>query len=319
MSSGFVRTVGGDIAPDTLGATNYHEHFFQVSPLLPGDELADEAASTREAELLRGSGFAAVVDATPVGLGRRPDALARLARAAGVTVVATTGRHRDDHYRDRPELLEGTASAWAARFTRELVEGMPADDRDLDGARASGPDGAPVRAGVLKAGTDYWRITAAERIALEAVAEAHRATGAPIMVHTERCTAVDELLDVLESGGVPAHRVAIAHADRTPDAGLHAAIAQRGAYLGYDGAGRYKDWPDATLIAACAELVEAGHGDRILLGADVARARHYAAYGGIPGLAYLGERFVPRLRERIGEEASSAILVANPAAWLSWG
>lgn len=318
MTSGFVRTVGGDLAPDALGATNYHEHFFQVSPLLPGDELVDEGASTEESRLLRASGFAAVVDATPYGLGRRPDALARLSGAAGITVVATAGRHRDDHYRDQPDALAGSASAWAARFTRELLEGMPADDRDLDGPRAVGPDGAPVRAGVLKAGIDYWRITASERTTLEAVAEAHRATGAPIMVHTERCTAVDELLDILEAEGVAAQRVAIAHADRTPDPGLHTAIAERGAYLGYDGAGRLKDWPDSTLIDSCAAVVAAGRGDRILLGADVARARHYAAYGGIPGLAYLGERFVPRLRERIGDEALAAILVTNPAAWLSW-
>lgn len=318
MTSGFVRTVGGDIAPDALGATNYHEHFFQVSPLLPGDELADEAASTEEARLLRGSGFAAVVDATPFGLGRRPDALARLALAAEVTVVATTGRHRDDHYRDRPELLEGAAGSWAARFVRELVEGLPTDDRDADGLRAVGPGGEPVRAGVLKAGIDYWRITTAERVTLEAVASAHRETGAPVMVHTERCTAVDELLDVLEADGVAADRVAIAHADRTPDAGLHAAIASRGAFLGYDGAGRFKDWPDSTLIDCCAAVVEAGHGDRILLGADVARARHYAAYGGIPGLAYLGERFVPRLGERIGASALDAVLVGNPARWLTW-
>jgi phosphotriesterase-related protein len=318
VTSGFVRAVSGDVAPDALGATNYHEHFFQVSPLLPGDELADEGASTQEARLLRASGFAAVVDATPYGLGRRPDALARVSAAAGITVVATAGRHRDDHYRDQPDALAGPASLWAGRFTRELLEWMPADDREPDGARAVGPDGAPVRAGVLKAGIDYWRITAAERTALEAVAEAHRATGAPIMVHTERCTAVDELLDILQGEGVASHRVVIAHADRTPDAGLHTAIAERGAYLGYDGAGRFKDWPDSTLIATCAAVVAAGRGDRILLGADVARARHYAAYGGIPGLAYLGERFVPRLRERIGAGAVNAILATNPASWLSW-
>jgi hypothetical protein len=32
----------------------------------------------------------------------------------------------------------------------------------------------------------------------------------------------------------------------------------------------------------------------------------------------LGERFVPRLAERIGADALNAILVDNPAAWLSW-
>ena len=28
-----VRTVSGDVAPEELGATDYHEHLFQVSPL----------------------------------------------------------------------------------------------------------------------------------------------------------------------------------------------------------------------------------------------------------------------------------------------
>ena len=31
-----VRTVLGDVAADRLGRTNYHEHLFQVSPLLIG-------------------------------------------------------------------------------------------------------------------------------------------------------------------------------------------------------------------------------------------------------------------------------------------
>ncbi len=54
MSS--VRTVLGDIAPTDLGRTNYHEHLFQVTPLLAGDELDDEDCSSREAGLLQRSG-----------------------------------------------------------------------------------------------------------------------------------------------------------------------------------------------------------------------------------------------------------------------
>ena len=66
----FVRTVLGDIEPASLGPTNYHEHLFQSSPLLPGDELDDEVLSGREAALLRNAGMAAMVEATPLGLGR---------------------------------------------------------------------------------------------------------------------------------------------------------------------------------------------------------------------------------------------------------
>ena len=65
-----VRTVLGDLDPSRLGRVDYHEHLFQVSPLLVGDELDDEAASGEEAGLLRASGFEAMVDATPFGLGR---------------------------------------------------------------------------------------------------------------------------------------------------------------------------------------------------------------------------------------------------------
>src|SRR5699024_780182 len=96
--TGPVRTTAGDVEPASLGRVDYHEHLFQVSPLLPEDELADEGASTAEASLLRGSGFDAMVDATPIALGRRPDALARAARSSGLRVVASTGAHREEHY-----------------------------------------------------------------------------------------------------------------------------------------------------------------------------------------------------------------------------
>ena len=68
---GTVRTVLGDQRLNSADRVwDYHEHLFQISPLLPGDELDDEAASTAEASSLRGSGFDAMVDATPTGLRR---------------------------------------------------------------------------------------------------------------------------------------------------------------------------------------------------------------------------------------------------------
>ena len=61
----------GDVAADQLGRIDYREHLFQVSPLLAGDELADEPASPAGphpyAVRVRGDGGR---DAT--GLGRRP-------------------------------------------------------------------------------------------------------------------------------------------------------------------------------------------------------------------------------------------------------
>jgi 5-phospho-D-xylono-1,4-lactonase len=312
-----IRTVLGDVDPADLGSTNYHEHLFQVSPLLPGDELDDEERSRTEATLLRDSGFASMVDATPFGLGRNPEALARISASTGLRIVATTGRHREAHYSADHPTRDADAEILTSRFVREVAEGMPRDDAAPDDARAFGPGGAPVRAGMLKGGVDYWRISGFERTTLLALAAAHRTTGAPIMVHLEFCTAAHEVLDLLAAEGVTADRVVLAHADRDPDAGLHVSLAERGAYLGYDGFARPRTRSDAELLALTEAAVARGAGDRVVLGGDVARATRYIAYGGMPGLAYLGERYVPRLRAALGDDAVDRMLVANPARLLT--
>ncbi len=312
-----IRTVLGDVDPAVLGPVNHHEHLFQISPLLPGDELDDEERSAAEAGMLRRSGFSAMVDATPFGLGRRPDALARISASSGLHVVATTGRHREAHYADGHPTREADAEALAAQFEREISEGMPAHDDAPSGSRAVAPGGASVRAGLLKGGADYWRISDFERTTLLALSAAHRATGAPLMVHLEFCTAAHEVLDLLADEGVASDRVVLAHADRDPDPGLHASLAERGAYLGYDGFARPRTRSDAELLALTEKVIERGAVDRIVLGGDVARRSRYIAYGGMPGLAYLGERYLPRLRTAVGDDAVDRMLVANPARLLT--
>lgn len=311
-----VRTVLGDIGPELLGATDYHEHLFQVSPLLHGDELDDEPASTTEATLLRRSGASAVVDATPIGLGRRPHAVARISRASGLHVVHVTGVHREEHYRPGHPVLAENAETLADRFRTELLDAMPEDE---DGRDAPGWTGTgPVRAGALKAGVGYWSMSTFERSVLDAVAGVSAETGAPVMVHLEHGSAAHEVLDVLIAAGCAETRVVLAHIDRNPDIGLHLELTARGAFLGYDGAARLLRWPDSLLVECIRAVVEAGGADHILLGGDVARRSRYVAYGGMPGLAYLFDRFVPRVRAAVGSEVVDRLLTANAARWLSW-
>lgn len=298
-----VRTVLGDIDPGELGATDYHEHLFQVTPLLAGDELDDEEASRREAELLRDAGAAAMVEATPTGLGRRPDAVARVSEATGLHIVHVTGAHREAHYAPAHPLLDDSVEGLRRRFAEDLLTGM---------------DGTIVRAGAVKAGAGYWALTPFERRVLTAVGQLAGETGAPVMVHLEHGSAGHEVLDLLARESCPPEQVVLAHVDRNPDAGLHGELAARGAYLGYDGAARSQRWPDSVLVDCLAAVVEGGAGNRILLGGDVARRTRYVAYGGMPGLAYLFDRFVPRVRRAVGDAAVDAALVANPARWLSW-
>lgn len=319
-----VRTVLGPVPADSLGRVDYHDHLFQVSPLLPGDELDDEAASGAEAVSLRASGFETLLDMTPIGLGRRPEAVARISAATGLGVVASTGLHRQAHYPDADPLRQLEVATRTAVFVRELTVGQLADDAELRAGRAVDdltiartPDGRPILAGLIKTGIGYWRISDFERATLEAAAAAHRVTGAPIVVHLEYCTAAHELLDLLAAEGVPAPRVVLAHADRDPDPELHLELTARGAYLGYDGMARPKGDSEAVLLRLSEDVVAGGGGHRLLLGADVARGSRYLAYGGMPGLEYLGRRYVPRLRRRLGDEALDRILIANPAELLA--
>lgn len=315
---GLVRTVTGDVPPSVLGVTNYHEHLFQISPLLPGDEVDDERKSSEEAGLLKASGFDTVVDATPLGLGRNPVATAEISTRHGIHVIATTGRHREAHYETSHWVREFTDSTLAAAFVRDLTEAMPRRKVQDAPVASAMVNGQPVRAGLLKAGIDYWNISSFERQTLEAVAAAQRTTGAPVMIHTEHGTAAHEVLDILEGLVVPTSSVVLAHMDRNLDPGLHVSLIERGVLLGYDGMARAKIHSDHELIALTRTVIEKAGPNNILIGGDVARARRYVAYGGMPGLQYLADRYLPRLKQELGKERVSQLLVANPAAWLSW-
>lgn len=325
--SAVVRTLGGDIAPSLLGRVDYHEHLFQVTPLLRGEELDDPALSEREAELLRASGFDAMIDATPLGLGRRVADAAAISRRTGLRVVHATGAHHGGHYPDGHPLRALDETELAALFTREIESGFatlpwegraqddrPGQDQPLD---TDAPAPGSPRAGIIKTGIRYWSIGDFERRVLAAAADAHARTGVALMVHTEHGSAAFEVLELLAGLGVAADRVILAHMDRNLDSGLHSELAAAGAYLGYDGPARHQYHSDEAILACAVRVVDA-RPDRLLLGGDVARRSRYIAYGGMPGLAYLAERFVPRLAQGIGAEAVDVILRENPARVLAF-
>ena len=312
-----VRTVLGDVPSSALGACDYHEHLFQVTPLLAGDELDDEDLSTSEAATLVGAGISAMVEATPTGLGRNPAASARASRATGLHVVHVSGAHREEHYDDAHWVRGCDEDDLRRRLVADVMTGLPAVDSPGREHVALTPDGTPVLAGLLKAGVGYWRISLFERRVLAACAGASQDTGAAVMVHLEHCTAAWEVLRALADSGVDPDRVVLAHADRNLDPGLHAELTHAGAYLGYDGMARHREAPDSAVLDCLERAVERGDPARLLLGGDVARASRYRSYGGMPGLDYLPRRFIPRVRDRLGQATTDLLLVANPARLLS--
>lgn len=308
MSEPQVMTVTGPMPASALGVVDAHDHLFLRTPALPGDEFEDLERSTVEAREGRASGIDTIVDMTPIGLGRRPDLLRAVSETTGIRIIGATGYHRDAHYPRGHWVYDASVEQLADRITRDLEVGMhPADWADADAA----PDAA--RAGAIKAGASYHHASDAERRRLEACAIGSLRCGVPILVHTEIGTFGHEIVDLLTGFGVAPARIILAHLDRNPDAELHAEIAARGVYLEYDTMGRTKYRPDSDVLDLIERMLAAGHGERLLLGQDIGRRSMLRAYGGGPGLRYLMETFVPRVRRRIGDDATDAILVANPA------
>ena len=307
MTEAVVVTVLGPIAPALLGATDAHDHLFLRSPALPGQDFDDAGRAIEEVgDAVRG-GLHAIVEVTPIGLGRRPDRMRSVSEATGVHVVAATGYHRDAHYPQNHWVREAPVDLLAKRIVTDLKEGMHPEDwlteAPLD----------PARAGVIKAGASYQHISPLEERRLVAAAIGHRETGAPILVHTEIGTCAHQIVDLLTREGVRPNRIILAHLDRNPDLELHAEVAARGVMLEYDTPGRIKYRPDSQLLDLIDGMVNAGQGDRMLLGLDLGQRDYFRAYGGGPGLTYLMDTFVPRLRTRIGDEAVQGILVGNAA------
>lgn len=286
-----VRTVLGVIDPSELGACDAHEHLFLDTPAQPGEEFLDHDKAVEEARTLVTAGARSVVDWTPLGLGRDLDGLALVARETGLHVVAATGLHRDAHY--PPD------SPYRARSEDDLTRTFVAELNE--------------RCGIIKAGASYHHLTPFEEKAFSAAAAAHAETGAPVCVHTQHGTMGLAIVERFARLGVAPASVVLAHVDRNPDAGEHAETAATGATLQLDGPGRTKYWPDSTILRLIADLAEAGHAERLLVGGDIGRRGMLRAYGGGPGLDYVFARFKPRLERELGADLAAQIFERNPA------
>jgi predicted metal-dependent phosphotriesterase family hydrolase len=292
-----VRTVLGDLAPDRLGVTDSHDHLFFRSPLLPGQEVEDPEAAAAELRAFAELGGRTVVQWTPFGMGRRPQALVDLARQTGVNVVAATGLHQAAHY--NPGELEGLYPRLTEISVDELTRAMPESD---------------ARAGLIKVAGEYHHLDAHARRTMTAAAEAHHATGAPIAVHLELGTAALDVLDLLcRELGVPPARVILGHLNRSPDQRMHRDVAKAGAFIAFDGPSRANHATDWRLLDSIDALAEAGHADQLLLGADTTTARARAVTGEGPGMPFLLNGLRPRIERELGGALVTKILVENPA------
>ena len=306
-----IRTLTTDIAADALpaGAVLFHEHLSMRFPLGAAEHFTDDVPMmVEEARAALRDGIACVVDGGHDDMGRRMDALRRIATESGLPVVASGGYYMQRAY---PADL-------AAKSADAIADGLVAQ------ARAE-------RWGALgEIGQQDGELTAGERTVFEAVAKTQRRTGLPIFTHNPymgaraaaaaipRDAALRQL-DVLEGAGATPAKVAIGHVCclDDPKAEVAIALARRGVFVGFDRV-TLQIVPDAQKVVTVMALAEAGHADRVLLSSDFATPRALKARGG-PGLAQTATVFAPMLRAAgLPQATLDAILRDNPRRFLAF-
>jgi phosphotriesterase-related protein len=305
-------TVAGPIPVEEVRLADGHAHAWISPPagVAPESRLALDDYEAIRAELadFRAAGASTLIDCQPGGCGRDAGKLRRLAEVTGLHITATTGFHRPIYYPASSWLWSASAAEAAAYFVEELTVGTR-ETRDTSRA---------VRVTTIKVGYEGV-IDGQTRVLMEAAAHAAAQTGAALLFHTERGKNVEALLPFFADRGLAPARLYLCHMDKRPDLGLHRELAQAGVLLGYDTFARPGYKPEQGAWPLIRALVSDGLDRAVAIGLDLAYRALWRSYGGQPGLVFLPEYVVPRLRAEGMTEATIRRLTAlNIAERLVW-
>jgi phosphotriesterase-related protein len=343
VGSGRVMTVLGPIAAADLGPTLMHEHILndcrcwwnkpleparrhlahdRVNPTILGElrmdpfvnldncALDDEALAIEELKPVAALGGRTVVDPTCRGIGRNPEALARIAGATGLNIVMGAGYYLQTSHPKNVARL--SADAIADEIVAEAIEGV---------------DGGGIKIGLIGEIGVSSDFTPDEQKSLRGAVRAQRRTRLALMVHLPGWFRLaHRVLDIVEEeGGDVAHTVLCHMNPSGADPAYQTSLAERGAFLEYDMIGMdfwYADQQvhspsDDENAAAIKRLIDAGFLDRLLLSQDVFLKMMLTRYGGF-GYAYVQRHFLPRLRRHgVTSAQCAALLTDNPRAVFS--
>lgn len=316
-----VPTARGEVDVTELGVVLPHEHLFVWNPEYHSNfpDLWDQAAGVESAvaelEAAYELGVRTVVDMTVLGQGRDPHLIARVAARTRVNLVLSTGVYTLDglpqivRYRGPGELLDAPDP---------LVDLLEADVN-------TGIAGTGMRAALLKFATEKPAPDGAVRRLADAIAEVHRRTGAPVVVHTDPVlrNALDAL-ELLIDRGVDAGDVVLAHAGDATDPGYLRELADTGAYVGCDRFGMQAMLPDEQRVANVLMLIGHGATRRMLLSHDCpsyidhVTPEQRAALSPHWSYTHLHLRVLPELRAAgLTEDTIETLMQANPGRLLS--
>jgi phosphotriesterase-related protein len=295
-------TTLGPKSVDELGLILPHEHVFVDlrTPDTPGQGEADADDVIRqigpEIERARAAGITALVECTPVGVGRRIDILEAVSKALDFPLIVPTGVYREPWIRaDKAALSEDALFDWMLAELTDRVEGTQ------------------TQAGWIKLSAGDDGLTTTETRVLRAAARAAKEANAVIGSHTLRGRVVRDQLAIIESVGYSPSRFIWIHTQAEPDFDLHLEMARRGVWVEYDWIGG-EDQTDAAYIDRLQRLIAAGFEAQLLISQDRGWYDPAQPGGGQPKpYTYLTDTFIPKLRESgISVEIIRQITHINP-------
>jgi phosphotriesterase-related protein len=277
-------TTLGKFSLGELGMILPHEHIYVDMQALerPDDFYVNPddvvALMAPEIEKAKAAGVSALVECTPIGVGRRCDFVRAVSTHTGFPIIVPTGLYRD---------------AWMPQWARDASIEYLADW--MQGELRNGISDCGVQAAWIKLGATDDGLRADETKALRAAAQAGSQTNAVIGSHTVSGKIALQQMDIIESEGYTSRRFIWIHAQMEHDWDLVLEAAQRGAWIELDGIGSDPEG-DAYYVKRIMDALDAGFGDQLLLSHDRGWYDPSQPGGGKPrDYIYISTTFLPKL------------------------
>ena len=316
---GMVNTVLGPMSPDKLGTTLVHEHFVfaypgwfaddTIAPIDPKAIMKTDLAVIKTAQKY---GIKTIIDATTNDVGGRDPVLyKKLAKKTGLNIICSTGLYTDH---------EGSPAYWKTKAIWGMdISKMMSELFIKEISQGIGKTG--VKAGVIKIGSSP-KMTDYEKAVHKAAVVAQKATGVPIITHTEGPTGGVEQADFLIAEGADPKKVMIGHVSNSRDIEYHKAILAKGVFIAFDRIGLDIITPFDVNLKNVSELCKMGYANQIMLSHDTVNVwpgrQTVLPDKFVPAFAnwridHISKDFIPALKAQgVTDEQIKTMMVDNP-------
>jgi phosphotriesterase-related protein len=290
------------VSLETLCWIRYH-WFQNLDDML----MLDEREAVEEILHFKWAGGQTVVEMSNHGLGRDPQALARISRITGLHILMGCG------YYFAASMPKGFEAKSEEEIAAEIVSDI------TQGVGTTG-----IKAGYIGEIGTSWPLDPREIKSLRAAVKAQKITGANLNVHPGQAEEASfRCLDILQEAGADLTRTTMDHIDRAvriPENRFK--LLEKGLILEYDLFGREGYYPlkqrhidlptDHQRLNEIIEIIKAGYIKQILISQDIWNKHQRKKYGGW-GYDHILRNTVPVMRAKgITEEQIRILLVENP-------